>query len=274
MRRAVFWAFGVAVLSVISTLAACAQEEVVHPGETYDSLQAGQDAYGDAEAQRRAMIGRQLMLEDQIQAQNTWSDPRSKYRPVQPESYGPIRPQVYLGPTLADVYAYPQSAIVYYNATPATPTPVASAAIRSFCGAGARFSAVAPCAGRHLGHSLLWLCAAADRPCEDLDGPAELHLQAGLRLARDGVGGGRRLLHGCSAGGSVRQDLGRIRRHRHPVPPKLLHHLRSRRVLVPARQESDPSSKMRFQQDRGAAARARKSERVGIQHPIVGAQWK
>jgi len=126
MRCAVFWAFGVAVLSVISTVAACAQEEVVRPGETYNSLQAGQDAYGDAEAQRRAKIGRQLILEDQIQAQNTWSDPQGKYRPVQPESYGPIRPQVYLGPTLADVYAYPQSAIVYYNAAPATPTPVAS----------------------------------------------------------------------------------------------------------------------------------------------------
>lgn len=97
---------------------ACAQEEVVHPGESYDSLQAGRDAYFDAEAERRAKIGRQLMLEEQIQAQNTWSDPQDKYRPVQPESYGPVRPKVYLGPTLADVYAYPQSAIVYYNAPP------------------------------------------------------------------------------------------------------------------------------------------------------------
>ena len=37
-----------------------AQQEVYHPGETYDSLQAGQDAYWDAEAQRRALIGRQI----------------------------------------------------------------------------------------------------------------------------------------------------------------------------------------------------------------------
>lgn len=40
-----------------------AQQEVFHPGETYDSLQAGQDAYVDAEAQRRARIGRQIMIE-------------------------------------------------------------------------------------------------------------------------------------------------------------------------------------------------------------------
>ena len=93
----------------------------MHPGETYDSLQAGRDAHFDAEAERRAKIGRQLMLEEQIQAENTWSDPQDKYRPVRPESYGPVRPKVYLGPTLADVYAYPQSAIVYYNAPPAAP---------------------------------------------------------------------------------------------------------------------------------------------------------
>ncbi len=99
-----------------------AQEEVYHPGETYDSLQAGRDSYFDAEAERRAKIGRQLMLEEQIQALNTWSDPQDKYRPVRPESYGPIRPKVYLGPTLADVYAYPQSAIVYYNAPASAPS--------------------------------------------------------------------------------------------------------------------------------------------------------
>ncbi len=92
-----------------------AQQEVYHPGETYDSLQAGQDAYWDAEAQRRALIARQLMIEEQIVVQNTWADPQDKYRPVHPESYGPILPKAYGGPTLADVYAYPPSSVVYYG---------------------------------------------------------------------------------------------------------------------------------------------------------------
>ena len=92
-----------------------AQQEVYHPGETYDTLQAGQDAYWDAEAQRRALIGRQLMIEEQIMLQNTWADPQDRYRPVRPESYGPILPKVYAGPTLADVYAYPPASAVYYG---------------------------------------------------------------------------------------------------------------------------------------------------------------
>ena len=98
-----------------------AQQEVYHPGETYDSLQAGQDAHADAEAQRRALIGRQIMIEDQIVQQNTWADPQDKYRPVRPESYGPVLPRSYVGPTLADVYAYPPSdgGPVYYGGTPA-----------------------------------------------------------------------------------------------------------------------------------------------------------
>ena len=97
-----------------------AQQEVYHPGETYDSLQAGQDAYMDAEAQRRALIGRQIMIEDQIMQQNTWADPQDKYRPVHPESYGPVLPKAYAGPTLADVYAYPtDGGPVYYGGTPA-----------------------------------------------------------------------------------------------------------------------------------------------------------
>ncbi len=53
-------------LCTTATRPAQAQQEVYHPGETYDSLQAGQDAYWDAEAQRRALIGRQLMIEEQI----------------------------------------------------------------------------------------------------------------------------------------------------------------------------------------------------------------
>jgi hypothetical protein len=127
MCRVICFACGFAALLTMSgARLALAQEEVVHPGETYDSLQAGQDAYGDAEAQRRALIGRQLMLEEQIQAQNTWSDPQDKYRPVRPESYGPVRPQLYIGPTLADVYAYPQSGIVYYGGQPTMPSTAAN----------------------------------------------------------------------------------------------------------------------------------------------------
>jgi hypothetical protein len=119
--RGIFCACGIAACFVLGAARpVSAQEEVVHPGETYDSLQAGRDAHLDAEAERRAKIGRQLMLEEQVQAENTWSDPQDKYRPVRPESYGPVRPKVYIGPTLADVYAYPQSSIVFYNA-PAAP---------------------------------------------------------------------------------------------------------------------------------------------------------
>ena len=121
MRR-IFCAFGFAVLCVVGSARwSSAQQEVYHPGETYDSLQAGRDAYWDAEAERRAKIGRQLMLEEQIQVENTWSDPQDKYRPIRPESYGPVRPKVYVGPTLADVYAYPSSGITYYNTQPSAP---------------------------------------------------------------------------------------------------------------------------------------------------------
>ena len=116
-----------AFLFISAARPAPAQQEVYHPGETYDSLQAGQDAYWDAEAQRRALIGRQLMIEEQIMQQNTWADPQDKYRPVRPESFGPILPKYTPGPTLADVYAYPPTdgGPVYYGGTPtATPAPV------------------------------------------------------------------------------------------------------------------------------------------------------
>ncbi len=104
-----------------AVLPARAQQEFHHPGETYDSLQAGQDAHADAEAQRRALIGRQIMIEDRIVQQNTWADPQDKYRPVRPESYGPILPKSYVGPTLADVYSYPPAdgGPVFYGGTPA-----------------------------------------------------------------------------------------------------------------------------------------------------------
>ncbi|MGO9109643.1 MAG: hypothetical protein ACLP9L_10450 [Thermoguttaceae bacterium] len=95
-----------AFLSGTAARPAPAQREVYHPGETYDSLQAGLDAHVDAEAERRAMIGRQVMIEEQIVQQNTWADPQDKYRPVRPESYGPILPKSYVGPTLADVSTY------------------------------------------------------------------------------------------------------------------------------------------------------------------------
>ncbi len=120
MRGGTLALCGASVLFVVGSARwSLAQQEVIHPGETYDSLQAGRDAYWDAEAERRAKIGRQLMLEEQIQIENTWSDPEDKYRPVRPESYGPIRPKVYVGPTLADVYANPSSGITYYNTQPA-----------------------------------------------------------------------------------------------------------------------------------------------------------
>ncbi len=122
MRGGIFGACSIAALFVVGAARlASAQQEVIHPGETYDSLQAGRDAYWEAEAERRAKVGRQLMLEEQIQAENTWSDPQDKYRPVRPESYGPVWPKVYVGPTLADVYAYPASGITFYNAPPAAP---------------------------------------------------------------------------------------------------------------------------------------------------------
>jgi hypothetical protein len=108
-----------AFLSGIAMQAVQAQQEVYHPGETYDSLQAGQDAFADAEAQRRAIIGRQLLIEEQIVQQNTWADPQDKYRPVRPESYGPILPKSHAGPTLADVYANPPAGgPVYYRGAP------------------------------------------------------------------------------------------------------------------------------------------------------------
>ena len=102
-----------------------AQQEYYHPGETYDSLQAGRDAYWDAEAQRRALIGRQLMIEEQIMRQNTWADPQDRYRPVHAESYGPVLPKAYGGPTLADVYAYPPTdgGPVYYGGSGPIPVP-------------------------------------------------------------------------------------------------------------------------------------------------------
>jgi hypothetical protein len=109
-----------AFLAAISARSAPAQQEVYHPGETYDSLQAGRDAFLDAEAQRRALIGRQIMVEDQIMQQNTWADPQNKYQPVRPESYGPILPKSPASRTLADVYAYPtDGGPVYYGGTPA-----------------------------------------------------------------------------------------------------------------------------------------------------------
>jgi hypothetical protein len=106
--------------ATIAIRPARAQQEVYHPGETYNSLQAGQDAYSDAEAERRALIGRQIMVEEQIMRDNTWADPQDRYRPVHPESHGPVVPKAYGGPTLGDVYAYPPTdgGPVYYAGTP------------------------------------------------------------------------------------------------------------------------------------------------------------
>lgn len=85
---------------------AVAQVEVYHPGETYDSLQAGHDAYLDAEAFRRAAIGRQLQLQEQIQLDNTWANPTNKYSPIRSESFGPIWPRAVAGIGREGVYAF------------------------------------------------------------------------------------------------------------------------------------------------------------------------
>ncbi|MGA2619825.1 MAG: hypothetical protein ABSF26_19605 [Thermoguttaceae bacterium] len=82
-----------------------AQIEVYHPGETYDSLQAGHDAYLDAEALRRAAVSRQLQVQEQIQLDNTWANPADKYLPIRPESFGPIWPQAGPRVGLEEVYA-------------------------------------------------------------------------------------------------------------------------------------------------------------------------
>ena len=100
-----------------------AQQEFYHPGETYDSLQAGHDAHMRRRGPASGPVGRQIMIENQIIQQNTWADPQDRYRPVHPESYGPVMPKAYGGPTLADVYAYPtDGGPVFYGGTPA-PTP-------------------------------------------------------------------------------------------------------------------------------------------------------
>jgi hypothetical protein len=56
--------------------------------ETYDALQAGQNAYRAAEAQRQAAIDRQLQVQDEIRWYNSWAP-----------GYGD-------GPTLTEIYAY------------------------------------------------------------------------------------------------------------------------------------------------------------------------
>lgn len=123
-----------------------AQQEVFHPGETYDSLQAGQDAYADAEAQRRALIGRQLLIEDQIMRQNTWADPQDRYRPVSPESFGPVLPKSYVGPTLADVYAYPPTdgGPVYYGGPAPIPSSRGASTSMASSDRNANFAAAVP----------------------------------------------------------------------------------------------------------------------------------
>ena len=125
--------------------------------------------------------------------QNTWADPQDRYRPVRPESYGPVLPKAYVGPTLADVYAYPtDGGPVYYGGTPAYPRfrtgfrADRSELSQRLRGPGARISALAAGAERHLGGTLLRLRAAADRSRQDLDQSAGLHLQTDLRLTADG----------------------------------------------------------------------------------------
>ena len=69
------------------------------------------------------LIGRQLVIEEQVMRQNTWTNPQDRYRPVRPESFGPITPRAYGGPTLADVYAYLPGKAVYDGVAAATAAP-------------------------------------------------------------------------------------------------------------------------------------------------------
>ena len=91
------------------------------------------------------VVGRQLMVEDQIMQQNTWLDPQDKYRPVRPESYGPILPKYRVGPTLADAYAYPPTVggPVYYGGTPFAPAAPGGAAVPRTGGDGSGRDAAA-----------------------------------------------------------------------------------------------------------------------------------
>jgi hypothetical protein len=100
---------------------AAAQIEVYHPGETYDSLQAGHDAYVNAEAVRRAAIGRQLQLQEQIQRDNTWANSADKYSPIRPESFGPILPRAVAGIGREEIYALPRPDRQAYQDRPGLP---------------------------------------------------------------------------------------------------------------------------------------------------------
>jgi hypothetical protein len=98
--------------------------EQYRPGMTYDSLQAGQDAYRAAEADRQAAIQRQLRIQDEIRWYNTWA-PGYESWPTLPEIYAygarrAFRPTYrygnagYYGPLFepwprvpGDIYGYP-----------------------------------------------------------------------------------------------------------------------------------------------------------------------
>jgi hypothetical protein len=81
MNRLTFWASCVlvAILGLIVPPAAPAQL-------ASDGLQAGQDAYQRAEAERRAAIDHQRQLVWQMQRQYAWGDPR--YAPSAADAYG------------------------------------------------------------------------------------------------------------------------------------------------------------------------------------------
>ena len=88
------------------------------PKVTYDSLQAGRDAYRIAEEQRRWAIDRQLWLLDEVKRYNTWIDSyvpglteiyaygsRSAARRAYRHGYGPLFTPWPMVP--GDIYGYP-----------------------------------------------------------------------------------------------------------------------------------------------------------------------
>ena len=121
MSVAVVRGLAASMLLLAQPFPAAAQIEVYHPGETYDSLQAGHDAYVNAEAVRRAAIGRQLQLQEQIQRDNTWANPADKYSPIRPESFGPILPRAAAGIGREDIYALTRPDRQAYQDRPGLP---------------------------------------------------------------------------------------------------------------------------------------------------------
>jgi hypothetical protein len=91
------WVYGATVLAQVSAPSP-SQPPLRRP--TYDSLDAGQDAYRAAEADREAAIQRQLQTQDEIRWYNTWGPDYNFWPP--PPSISPYNapwgyPRAYRG---------------------------------------------------------------------------------------------------------------------------------------------------------------------------------